>query len=79
MNMNKTCISLAISFSLFLTGCQSYPKNPSKPSMFNELVEVNKTVPTELEGVRYTIVKYPAKPTKKTVKGSSEKSAVTSK
>lgn len=79
MRISKTLVVLSVSVSALVTGCQSYPKNPSKPSMFNELVEVNKTVPTELEGVRYTIVKYPATPTKKSVKGSSEKSAVTSK
>lgn len=79
MKINKTLVALSVSASVLMTGCQSYPKNPSKPSMFNELVEVNKTVPTELDGVRYTIVKYPQKPTKKSVKGSSEKSAVTSK
>lgn len=64
MKNHKTMVLLGLGISIILGGCQSYPKNPSKPSMFNELVEVNKTVPVELDGVRYELVKYPSKPTK---------------
>lgn len=71
MNMSKTYVALAVCFSTVLSGCQSYPKNPSKPSVFNELVEVNKTVPSELDGVNYVLVKYPSKPTKKSSNKSS--------
>ena len=48
---------------ILLVGCQSYPKNPSNPSIIpsiiSEYYDVNKSLPTELKGVNYTLVKYP--------------------
>lgn len=43
---------------VLLVGCQSYPKNPSKPSFMDGYYDVNKSLPSELKGVNYTLVKY---------------------
>ncbi|WP_180061824.1 MULTISPECIES: hypothetical protein [unclassified Acinetobacter] len=72
--MSKSLLVMALGVSLMVSGCQSYPKNPSKPSFFSELVEVNKTVPTELDGVRYELVKYPSKPTKQKAEKAKQSS-----
>lgn len=47
-----------LSFFVLLSGCQTYPKNPSRPSFWDGMEEVNKTIPVELSGVSYTIVKF---------------------
>lgn len=37
------CLSVAVS------GCQSYPKNPTSPKVWGKKEAVNKTVPSELQ------------------------------
>lgn len=51
---------LAILPLILLVGCQTYPKNPSKPSIMDGYYDVNKSLPTELKGVDYVLVKYPS-------------------
>lgn len=53
----KKCF-LVILPLILLVGCQSYPKNPSKPSVISGYYDVNKSLPSELKGVNYTLVKY---------------------
>ena len=47
----------------------SLPEN-AKPSIFDGYVEVNKTLPVELDGVRYVLVQYPTKQNKSAIKQS---------
>lgn len=54
-----------IPLCLGFVGCQSYPKNPSMPSVWDGMEEVNKGIPTELSGVRYTVVKFDQKKSNK--------------
>lgn len=69
--MKKRNIFLTLTLSVVaLSGCQSYPKHPSKPSMFDGYVEVNNTLPVELDGVSYELVQYPTKQKKSTGKKS---------
>lgn len=49
---------LFVSFFILLSGCQTYPKNPSMPSFWDGMEEINKNIPSELAGVSYTIVKF---------------------
>ncbi|QXA10030.1 hypothetical protein I6L27_19745 (plasmid) [Acinetobacter pittii] len=69
MKIQNIFLTLALG-TFALSGCQSYPKNPSKPSIFDGYVEVNKTLPVELDGVRYELVQYPTKQNKSAIKQS---------
>ena len=55
--MNKKIFGVAV-LAFILTGCQSYPKHPSKPKYFDKMVDVNQQLPAELQGVSFTLVKY---------------------
>lgn len=69
MRLHNIFLTLSLG-ALTLSGCQSYPSNPSKPSFFDGYVEVNKTLPVELEGVSYELVKHPTKQNKSAIKQS---------
>lgn len=51
---------MAVVFPLLigLVGCQTYPKKPSMPSFWGGMEEINKDTPSELSGIRYTVVKF---------------------
>lgn len=62
--MKHLFLMVSIPLCLGLVGCQTYPKNPSTPSFWDGMEQVNKTTPSELDGVRYTVVKFGNKESK---------------
>lgn len=63
--MKLLSLLAVIPLCLGVVGCQTYPKNPSMPSFWDGMEEVNKDTPIELSGVRYTVVKFDHKKSNK--------------
>lgn len=69
--MNKKIFGF-VAVIFVLTGCQSYPKHPSKPKYFDKMVDINQQLPDELQGVSFTLVKYKGMDTKFDNQASNE-------
>lgn len=56
-NTFKTALLIMV-IAVVGSGCQSYPKNPSKPSFTSKFVDINSQLPKELEGISFELVRY---------------------